>query len=156
MFSREPEPSRPSFAAPIEPVPVPPPAAPLAIAPAPAPATTSQQSSDNIFADKVTNTNLDVTSIITKRLNAMRKLQENPMDSEAIKLMYRTQKDVRIRTDFKTLNNLMLSAFFFAIISDVCLGKFKIRSWPIYWQHGRQHFVNERTCIWLPSMGQTS
>lgn len=37
---------------------------------------------------------LDVTSIITKRLNAMRKLQENPLDSEAIKLMYNTQKDV--------------------------------------------------------------
>ena len=37
---------------------------------------------------------LDVTSIITKRLNAMRKLQENPMDSEALKLMYNSQKDV--------------------------------------------------------------
>lgn len=52
------------------------------------------QSTDNIFADKTMSKDIDVTSIITKRLNAMRKLQDNPMDSEAIKLMYRTQKDV--------------------------------------------------------------
>lgn len=40
--------------------------------------------------------NLDVTTIITKRLNAMRKLQDNPLDQEAIKLMYNTQKDVSV------------------------------------------------------------
>lgn len=37
-----------------------------------------------------------MSTIITQRLNAMRKLQDNPLDSEAIKLMYNTQKDVRI------------------------------------------------------------
>lgn len=83
IFSQEPEPPRPSFAAPIEPV--------------PAPSTaTVQHTSDNIFAHKAAPKDLDVTSIITKRLNAMRKLQDNPMDSEAIKLMYKTQKDVRV------------------------------------------------------------
>lgn len=73
--------------------------APLAIEPVPAPvitSTTFQTASDNIFASTgQICKDLDVTSIITKRLNAMRKLQENPMDSEAIKAMYRTQKDVR-------------------------------------------------------------
>lgn len=69
--------------------------------PTPAPTPVPPQSADNIFADNIFAStapickDLDVTSIITKRLNAMRKLQENPMDSEAIKAMYRTQKDVR-------------------------------------------------------------
>lgn len=44
--------------------------------------------------------NLDVSSIITKRLNAMRKLQDNPLDSEALKLMYNTQKDVSSASKF--------------------------------------------------------
>lgn len=84
IFSQEPELPRPSFAAPVEPV------------PAPSTAPSVQQTSDNIFAHKAAPKDLDVTSIITKRLNAMRKLQDNPMDSEAIKLMYKTQKDVRV------------------------------------------------------------
>lgn len=37
---------------------------------------------------------VDVTSIIAKRLNAMRKLQENPTDPEALKMMYNSQRDV--------------------------------------------------------------
>ncbi|XP_055529798.1 protein Son [Wyeomyia smithii] len=37
---------------------------------------------------------LDVSSIISQRLNAMRKLQDNPADAEAIKLLYNTQKDM--------------------------------------------------------------
>lgn len=49
---------------------------------------------DNIFAETSTGKNLDVSSIITTRLNAMRKLQDNPLDTEALKLMYNTQKDV--------------------------------------------------------------
>lgn len=90
VFSHEPELPRPSFTVPaaIEPPPVPPPIPPALALP------TQPVTADNIFADKITPKDLDVTSIITKRLNAMRKLQENPMDSEAIKLMYRTQKDV--------------------------------------------------------------
>ncbi|KAM7360904.1 son RNA binding protein isoform 2-T2 [Cochliomyia hominivorax] len=38
--------------------------------------------------------NLDVSSIISKRLNAMRRLQENPMDPEALKMMYNSQKEM--------------------------------------------------------------
>lgn len=52
------------------------------------------QPSLSIFPEMVSGKDLDVTTIITKRLNAMRKLQDNPLDSEAIKLMYNTQKDV--------------------------------------------------------------
>lgn len=47
-----------------------------------------------VFPDSVESGKLDVSSIITKRLNAMRKLQENPEDFEAKKLMFNTQKDV--------------------------------------------------------------
>lgn len=38
--------------------------------------------------------NLDVSAIISHRLSAMRRLQENPMDSEAIKMMYTSQKEM--------------------------------------------------------------
>lgn len=100
MFSPLPEPAASFTALAVEPVP-----APL---PVPAPVTEPVQPPDNIFADAVIRKDLDVTSIITKRLNAMRKLQDNPMDSEAIKLMYRTQKDVssdfnRNSSEFQTL-----------------------------------------------------
>lgn len=50
----------------------------------------------SIFPETNGSKDLDVTSIITKRLNAMRKLQDNPLDTEALKLMYNTQKDVCI------------------------------------------------------------
>jgi protein SON len=36
----------------------------------------------------------DVSEIISQRLNAMRKLQENPTDSEASKVLYETQQNV--------------------------------------------------------------
>lgn len=91
IFTQEPELPRPSFAAPP---PIEPPPAPPALPAITASTSSAHQSTDNIFADKVIPKDLDVTSIITKRLNAMRKLQDNPMDSEAIKLMYKTQKDV--------------------------------------------------------------
>lgn len=89
----------PSIPLPVQPVPVP--------VPVSVPTKLSEQppvSIDNIFADQKTSKDLDVTSIITKRLNAMRKLQDNPLDSEAIKLMYNTQKDVRNRKQLKSFN----------------------------------------------------
>lgn len=39
--------------------------------------------------------NIDIASIVSQRLTAMRKLQENPNDSQAISEMYRAQKEVR-------------------------------------------------------------
>lgn len=122
-FSQEPEQPRPSFAAPpaIEPPPLPVPAPSAAPTPA-APTSPSQsqhQSSDNIFADTGTGKNLDVTSIITKRLNAMRKLQDNPMDSEAIKEMYKTQKDVRSKT-FDAQNSLFFNRSLFGFLLFRC------------------------------------
>lgn len=38
---------------------------------------------------------VDVSEIISQRLNAMRKLQENPNDVEASKTLYETQQNVR-------------------------------------------------------------
>lgn len=37
----------------------------------------------------------DVSEIISQRLNAMRKLQENPRDSEASQVLFETQQNVR-------------------------------------------------------------
>jgi hypothetical protein len=37
---------------------------------------------------------LDIGSIVSQRLTAMRKLQENPNDVQALSEMYRAQKDV--------------------------------------------------------------
>jgi hypothetical protein len=39
---------------------------------------------------------LDIGSIVSQRLTAMRKLQENPNDVQALSEMYRAQKDVSI------------------------------------------------------------
>lgn len=92
----------------ITPTPVPPPVVAPAAVPVPVPvsvsvprrpepAASTSTGGDNIFAEMTSGgstKDLDVTAIITSRLNAMRKLQDNPLDSEALKLMYNTQKDV--------------------------------------------------------------
>ncbi|XP_055852720.1 protein Son [Episyrphus balteatus] len=65
---------------------VPPPAVPAVVAnEAPAPVPT-------IFPAAAAN--IDVSTIISQRLSAMRRLQENPMDCEAIKMMYTSQKEM--------------------------------------------------------------
>ncbi|KAJ6648026.1 Protein Son [Pseudolycoriella hygida] len=74
---------------------------PVAIMPPPPAPEPVPKPEVNIFPDSKTSNNLDVTTIITKRLNAMRKLQENPMDQEAIKLMYNTQKEMSAWADSK-------------------------------------------------------
>uniref|UniRef100_A0A1I8PF24 G-patch domain-containing protein n=1 Tax=Stomoxys calcitrans TaxID=35570 RepID=A0A1I8PF24_STOCA len=50
-------------------------------------------SRDSVFPDPPAHT-MDVSSIISKRLNAMRRLQENPMDSEAAKMLYYSQREM--------------------------------------------------------------
>lgn len=47
-----------------------------------------------VFPSNSEGNKLDVSTIISNRLNAMRKLQDNPADAEAIKLLYNTQKDM--------------------------------------------------------------
>ncbi|XP_062559903.1 protein Son [Armigeres subalbatus] len=47
-----------------------------------------------VFPTNPEGNKLDVSTIISNRLNAMRKLQDNPADAEAIKLLYNTQKDM--------------------------------------------------------------
>lgn len=93
-------PPGPSSAPPIVPVPVqvpvPVPVAPLsdtalsAIMPAPGPS----GETPTVFPTNHEANKLDVSTIISNRLNAMRKLQDNPADAEAIKLLYNTQKDM--------------------------------------------------------------
>ncbi|XP_059619856.1 protein Son isoform X2 [Phlebotomus argentipes] len=49
---------------------------------------------ETVFPETAETTSLDVSSIISQRLNAMRKLQENPQDKDAQELMQNTQKDM--------------------------------------------------------------
>lgn len=91
-----PKPVPPPVVAPAATVPVPLPV-PVPVPRKPEPTASTSTGGDNIFAEMnsgVSTKDLDVTAIITSRLNAMRKLQDNPLDSEALKLMYNTQKDV--------------------------------------------------------------
>lgn len=87
----------------VEPVPIPPP-----------------QSVDNIFAGTSTGKNLDVSAIITSRLNAMRKLQDNPLDTEALKSMYNTQKDVRAEIVFASRYSHFIEIIYY--FSDDSMG----------------------------------
>ncbi|XP_061398017.1 protein Son [Musca vetustissima] len=59
----------------------------------PVPSSTSNPASISVFPEPPSQP-MDVSAIISKRLNAMRRLQENPMDSEAIKMMYNSQKEM--------------------------------------------------------------
>ncbi|XP_067615217.1 protein Son [Eurosta solidaginis] len=57
------------------------------------PVPSSRETPSMLFPEQ-SGTGMDVSSIISKRLLAMRRLQENPMDPEAIKMMYNSQKDM--------------------------------------------------------------
>uniref|UniRef100_A0A182IS69 G-patch domain-containing protein n=1 Tax=Anopheles atroparvus TaxID=41427 RepID=A0A182IS69_ANOAO len=50
--------------------------------------------SNSVFQNQSDGPTLDVSQIVSQRLNAMRKLQENPSDPEARQLLYNTQKDM--------------------------------------------------------------
>ncbi|XP_058130392.1 protein Son [Anopheles ziemanni] len=49
---------------------------------------------NNVFQTQPDAPMLDVSQIVSQRLNAMRRLQENPADPEARQLLYTTQKDM--------------------------------------------------------------
>ncbi|XP_073834393.1 son RNA binding protein [Musca autumnalis] len=73
---------------------MPQPVAPPSFTPdVPVPSSTNGANSISVFPEPPS-TPMDVSAIISKRLNAMRRLQENPMDSEAIKMMYNSQKEM--------------------------------------------------------------
>lgn len=76
------------------------------------PLDTTTTATAQVFPNSVESGKLDVSSIITKRLNAMRKLQDNPEDFEAKKLMFNTQKDVRVFKFFCCLAVLKFHFFF--------------------------------------------
>lgn len=117
------------------------------------PNTSAQNAQPSIFPESAGGKDLDVTSIITQRLNAMRKLQDNPHDSEALKQMYNTQKDVSVAEP----SPRRLTAFLSTLSSlDVCLGQFEIRSRSVHRQHWRQCTVTERIDIRIPSLGEAS
>ncbi|XP_004529310.1 protein SON [Ceratitis capitata] len=74
---------------------VPPPSLAQAFVPdVPVPSSTDAHISGNKVFPEQSGQQFDVSSIISKRLQAMRRLQENPMDPEAIKMMYNSQKDM--------------------------------------------------------------
>ncbi|XP_017007618.3 protein Son [Drosophila takahashii] len=85
---------------PAIPQPVPPPKEPPMAAtpfvpevPIPSAAPATPAPSASIFPE-VTPPSMDVSSIITQRLSAIRRLQDNPADSEALKMMYNAQRNM--------------------------------------------------------------
>nr|CAI5838941.1 unnamed protein product [Callosobruchus analis] len=66
---------------------VPPPAMPLAIAPPPGP----QAFPSTMTADQP----VDISSIVSQRLTAMRKLQENPHDVQALTQMHKSNREMQ-------------------------------------------------------------
>ncbi|XP_016975677.1 protein Son [Drosophila rhopaloa] len=61
--------------------------------PIPSMSPVSPAQSSSIFPE-VTSPSMDVSSIITQRLSAIRRLQDNPGDSEALKMMYNAQRNM--------------------------------------------------------------
>jgi hypothetical protein len=55
---------------------------------------------------------LDIGAIVSQRLTAMRKLQENPNDVQAISEMYRAQKGVSMADKMRKLQLLEVSKQF--------------------------------------------
>uniref|UniRef100_A0A182QHT5 G-patch domain-containing protein n=1 Tax=Anopheles farauti TaxID=69004 RepID=A0A182QHT5_9DIPT len=84
----EPQHSRPHF----------PPAHP----PAPAP--------NNVFSTQQDHPIIDVSQIVSQRLNAMRRLQENPTDPDARQMLYNTQKDMSTWASSKTMPGQFLGS----------------------------------------------
>ncbi|XP_016950384.2 protein Son [Drosophila biarmipes] len=80
---------------PISKEPVPPTPATPFVPEVPIPSTTptTPAPSASIFPE-VTPPSMDVSSIITQRLSAIRRLQDNPADSEALKMMYNAQRNM--------------------------------------------------------------
>lgn len=152
----------PANAEPISPMLTPPPPPQITHLPSVPPA--EPQPTDNIFADTSAGKDLDVTSIITKRLNAMRKLQENPLDSEAIKLMYRTQKDVSSNEEscapshvnsshsfklfivlsllFRCLHGLVRSLFLVNLLVALVLAFYQRKNLPLAFKPGPNELVS--------------
>lgn len=54
----------------------------------------NQQVPNSIFPQVAQQCNIDISSVIAQRLNAMRKLQENPNDPDAQRMMSYAQQNV--------------------------------------------------------------
>lgn len=89
---------------------------------------------------------VDVSEIISQRLNAMRKLQENPNDVEASKTLYETQQNVRVT---KFIYLIYKSTY----LSDVSMGRIKIYARSISWKYGSSSSFSEGTFKWKTSVG---
>lgn len=63
---------------------------------------------------------LDIGAIVSQRLTAMRKLQENPNDVQAISEMYRAQKDVSMTDNMHNLQLAEVNKLFHNGASDKC------------------------------------
>ncbi|KRT86436.1 hypothetical protein AMK59_243 [Oryctes borbonicus] len=109
---KKPEPSPPPAKPPptiqIPPITAPPPAE---IAPSPpaepvqpivvTPIVAPPQPGVQVFPAPLPNENIDIAAIVTQRLSAMRKLQENPNDVQALNSMYKAQKEMNTWAESK-------------------------------------------------------
>uniref|UniRef100_A0A182M9T6 G-patch domain-containing protein n=1 Tax=Anopheles culicifacies TaxID=139723 RepID=A0A182M9T6_9DIPT len=66
--------------------------------------------SDNVFNTQPDAPIIDVSQIVSQRLNAMRRLQENPSDSDARQMLYNTQKDMSTWASSKAMPGQFLGS----------------------------------------------
>lgn len=97
--------------------------------------------------------NLDITNIVTQRLNAMRKLQDNPNDYEAQSLLNSAQRDVICLFEN---NCLFIKSIFYLNFLDECLGNLKIFTRTIYRKHWCTNTVSKRIVFRISVMGTES
>lgn len=101
---------------------------------------------------------LDIGAIVSQRLTAMRKLQENPNDVQAISEMYRAQKGVSMTVSKQFHNGgcCVLRPLIRCVMlpADADVGWIKAAARSVYRYHRCSSAHSCRACIWLPSMGQ--
>ncbi|CAG2053818.1 unnamed protein product, partial [Timema podura] len=96
----------------------------------------------SVFPVAENNENLDIGSIVSQRLTAMRKLQENPHDVQALNEMYKAQKSMQNWAESKQQPGMFTGSTGVKVLSAAELSsgfqawaKKKLRLWPLFNTH---------------------
>lgn len=98
-------------------------------------------SNPTVFKQQMNNSPVDVNQIIASRLDAMRRLQENPNDWEATKILDEAQK--KVSAPLLNSTHQLTKSFH----SDVCMGVIQVYAGSISWKY-RGQCVNRKRIGW--------
>ncbi|ELT98408.1 hypothetical protein CAPTEDRAFT_158003 [Capitella teleta] len=70
----------------------------------------AEENNEKVFAAAVHNKDINIGELVSARLSAMRKLQDNPMDVEAMNSMYKSQKQMSQWAESKQLPGQFLGS----------------------------------------------